>query len=197
VSKVDELIKGAAAGTMLGFGTWILYRFYRLLRANVTAEVPASDVEPYPTNAETSSGGACVKPEPRPGVEAFRDWVLRTYGGQKGDNKHDLGIWRACDTGGASEHKIGQAWDWGTTTKEPHGDALIAKLSANDWELGRRLGVAIVIWNRKIWTAWRRSEGWRAYTGADPHTTHVHFSFSRKGAMGETSGYALLRGGAV
>lgn len=34
--------------------------------------------------------------------------------------------------------------------------------------------VNTVIWNRRIWTWARRSEGWRRYTGRNPHTDHVH-----------------------
>lgn len=33
-----------------------------------------------------------------------------------------------------------------------------------------------VISNRRIWTWARRSEGWRPYTGANPHTLHAHIT---------------------
>lgn len=35
-----------------------------------------------------------------------------------------------------------------------------------------------VIWNHHIWSRARNSEGWRLYDGADPHTSHIHISFS-------------------
>lgn len=33
-----------------------------------------------------------------------------------------------------------------------------------------------VIWNRRIWSRDRRSEGWRPYEGDNPHDHHVHIS---------------------
>jgi len=33
-----------------------------------------------------------------------------------------------------------------------------------------------VIWNRRIWSKARASEGWRPYSGANAHTKHVHIS---------------------
>lgn len=38
--------------------------------------------------------------------------------------------------------------------------------------------VKYVIWNRRIWSLARNGEGWRPYTGKDPHTGHVHISVS-------------------
>jgi peptidoglycan hydrolase-like protein with peptidoglycan-binding domain len=51
--------------------------------------------------------------------------------------------------------------------------------------MASRLGVMYVIYNRKIWSAY--SPGWRDYTGADPHTSHIHISMSWNGARGHTS----------
>jgi hypothetical protein len=36
--------------------------------------------------------------------------------------------------------------------------------------------VKYVIYNRKIWSKAKSSQGWRNYTGSDPHTGHVHVS---------------------
>jgi hypothetical protein len=36
--------------------------------------------------------------------------------------------------------------------------------------------VKYVIYNRRIWSKARAGEGWRTYTGDDPHTSHVHVS---------------------
>ncbi|MEJ5915917.1 hypothetical protein WDV86_15920, partial [Pseudokineococcus sp. 1T1Z-3] len=49
----------------------------------------------------------------------------------------------------------------------------------------RRLGVMYVIWDSRIWASYRPT--WRAYTGASPHTDHVHISLTWDGAMGRTS----------
>lgn len=37
---------------------------------------------------------------------------------------------------------------------------------------------AYVIWNGRIYSFNRRDEGWRPYTGANPHRTHLHLSVS-------------------
>ena len=42
-----------------------------------------------------------------------------------------------------------------------------------------------VIWNRKIWNA--GAQTWKPYTGADPHTSHVHISLGWAGALKKTS----------
>lgn len=39
------------------------------------------------------------------------------------------------------------------------------------------LAVKYIIWNREIWDA-RNNGGWEAYSGASPHTNHVHISFT-------------------
>lgn len=36
--------------------------------------------------------------------------------------------------------------------------------------------VKYVIYNRRIWSKARNGEGWRVYTGSNPHTSHVHVS---------------------
>lgn len=42
------------------------------------------------------------------------------------------------------------------------------------------LGVDHVIWNRQIWSTQRG--GPRQYTGASPHTNHIHVFFTKAGA---------------
>ena len=51
----------------------------------------------------------------------------------------------------------------------------------------RRLGVMYVIWNGKIWGAYRSADGWRPYTGGESHSDHIHISLSWNGAMKSTS----------
>ena len=143
---------------------------------------PPADLEPFPTQAEVIAT-TCSKPGPRPGVEAFRAYVMQRFGGG------DAGIWRECDRGANSEHKEGRAWDWSITTKSTAPAGLLAWLEKDNWANARRLGIGIIIWDRRIWSSWKREQGWRPYTGPDPHTTHMHLSFSKKGAMGATSGY--------
>jgi hypothetical protein len=122
---------------------------------------------------------------------AFRDYIVARYGGW------DNGIARACDQGGASEHKEGRAWDWGVnaykgvpTVPQATIETMLGELLAGDAELARRMGVLYLIYNRRIWSAPKQAEGWRPYKGSDPHTDHVHISLSRAGAAAKTSFYA-------
>jgi hypothetical protein len=57
----------------------------------------------------------------------------------------------------------------------------------NDGAMARRLGVMYVIWDSRIWRSYQAARGWQPYSGASPHTDHVHLSFSWAGALGETS----------
>ena len=117
--------------------------------------------------------------------------MLRTYSWTR-----SLGIVRACDVGGRSEHKEGRAWDWGVNASSSRDVAAVRDLFAwlfatdrygNKHAMLRRLGIQYIIWNRQIWSSYNVSAGWRAYTGASPHTDHVHLSFSWPGANKITS----------
>jgi hypothetical protein len=137
-------------------------------------------------------------PDPKPGVLAFEDRVLAAY-----PKTTSLGISRDCSIGGTSEHKEGRAWDWGVRIDHPaekaDAEEVISWLLKDDrygnaHAMARRVGIMYLIWNRRIWTPW---SGWRTYcvqkkAGCvspgttndvrDPHTGHVHFSFSWDGA---------------
>lgn len=139
---------------------------------------------------------ATCDPEPKPGVLLFRDFVLASLGGGKG------WIERRCTQGGPSHHHEGRAWDWMVSAADPADvarvETLLGWLLASDESgqphaLFRRAGLDYVIWNRQIWSG--RTKNWQPYTGANPHTDHVHLSFGWPGARGETSLYDFLRGG--
>ncbi len=121
------------------------------------------------------------------GTKAFRDLVLKTY-----PCTTSGGIVRSCSAGGTSEHKEGRAWDWMLDYPHPAADALLEWLLATDEHgnqhaMARRLGVMYMIWNSKIWKAYQPAAGWQPYSGASPHTDHVHFSFSWASADQQTS----------
>jgi hypothetical protein len=148
----------------------------------------------YTSGIENLSGyvpQSTCQPTAKPGVVAWRDQLLRTY-----PFSRSLGITRACNVGGTSEHKEGRALDWGvrvTVTQEAAAaNTVIAWLLATDrygnkYAMARRLGIMYIIWNHRIWGAYNASQGWRAYTGSNPHTDHVHFSFAWAGANKQTS----------
>jgi peptidoglycan hydrolase-like protein with peptidoglycan-binding domain len=129
-------------------------------------------------------------PVAKPGTLALRSLLMATYGGR------DLGITRGCEIGALSEHKEGRAWDWGLSAAVPAEKALAQQFL--DWLTApgpngmaaanaRRLGVMYVIWNGKIWSAYRASQGWRAYSGGEAHAGHIHISLAWNGAMKQTS----------
>jgi hypothetical protein len=71
-----------------------------------------------------------------------------------------------------SDHNDGNAFD---LTHDPtHGVDCnqLSRLVINDTR------VTYVIWNRQIFNRARASEGWRPYTGANPHDHHMHVSIS-------------------
>ena len=130
-------------------------------------------------------------PTPKPGTLALRDLLLARY-----PSTNSLGISRACDVGGESEHKEGRAFDWGADVGNAADVAAVndflTQLFATDaqghtFALARRMGVMYVIWNHQIWGAYSANDGWRPYDGDNPHTNHVHISLSWAGARGETS----------
>ena len=129
-------------------------------------------------------------PVVKPGTDALRSLLMGTYGGR------DLGITRSCEIGALSEHKEGRAWDWGLNAAVPAEKAIAKQFLA--WLLApgpngmaavnaRRLGVMYVIWNGRIWSAYRASEGWRTYGGGEAHAGHIHISLAWNGATKRTS----------
>ena len=71
-----------------------------------------------------------------------------------------------------SDHNMGNAFD---VTHDPASGCdgnLISSLAIKDPR------VTYVIWNHRIYNRSRASEGWRKYTGSNPHTHHCHVSIS-------------------
>jgi hypothetical protein len=149
-----------------------------------TGTGPLDDLAPYQPQTTCS-------PRAKPGAVGFRRIVLASF-----PATGSAGISRACSIGGRSEHKEGRAWDWAVTVSSPSDRAatrrvfdwlLRADSGGRRFAMARRLGVMYIIHNRRIWGSYRADEGWRRYVGANPHTDHVHFSFSWAGARKQTS----------
>ncbi|MEJ7725385.1 MAG: hypothetical protein WKH47_00020 [Actinomycetes bacterium] len=154
----------------------------------------AAPTEPlFPEQIEAYAdydGQDTCQPAFKPGVVAFAQIVLAEYPETYGPLNP-----RAC-AGGTSEHYEGRAWDWMVDAYDS-ADAARAKdlldwllrddSFANDHALVRRLGLMYIIWNNQVWRAYDSGDGWQPYSGPNPHTDHVHFSFSWDGALQETS----------
>jgi len=143
----------------------------------------------------SSDGQDTCDPTAKPGVTGFRELLNDTYGSHTGY------ITRACGDGGTSEHKEGRALDYMLDIKDSADRAVandvLAWLMATDkygntHAMARRLGIMYIIWNRKIWWSYRASSGWQNYTGSNPHTDHIHFSFSWRGALKQTSWWTAV-----
>ncbi len=57
----------------------------------------------------------------------------------------------------------------------------------NKHAMARRLGIMYIVWNKQMWRAYKASSGWQPYSGSNPHTDHLHFSFSWAGAKKQPS----------
>ncbi|MCG8927344.1 VCBS repeat-containing protein [Lentzea sp. CC55] len=148
------------------------------------------EIDPY---AASDPQRTC-DPTPKPGVVDVQSLLVSTYG------RPSLGIGRQCSQGGASEHKEGRALDYPFNANDPgqraQGDDLVNWLLATDQHgnrhaLARRMGIMYIIWNRQIWST--RTLSWTPYSGASPHTDHVHLSFSWNGALKKTSWWSPLK----
>ncbi len=148
---------------------------------------PAGEVEGFAAYVPQTS----CDPKWRKGIRQFRDLVMKTY-----PQTQDWGSERDCTDDGISEHLDGRAWDWHADVKDPK--AFAAATDLLNWLMAkgpdgqqaywaRRLGIMYIGYNKRIWGSYRASEGWRRLSNSNPHTDHVHFSFSWAGAFGKTS----------
>lgn len=150
-----------------------------LLVPQPTRALPAAlDARP------TYRGAVSCDPVERPGAVAVGRLLSGTYG------VGTFGIARYC-AGGTSEHHEGRAIDWMFRADDPAQDAVarsaLAWLTGNNGEMARRLGVMYLIYDRKMWRAYDPAGAWKPYTGASPHTDHIHISLTWDGALQRTS----------
>jgi peptidoglycan hydrolase-like protein with peptidoglycan-binding domain len=138
----------------------------------------------------------------KPGSTNLGTLLTATYPGTT------YAVSRACgsDAMSTTEHYDGRAVDWFTNARtadgKARGEALVSWLTATDARgnvaaNARRLGVMYIIWNNRIWGAYRPADGWRPYSGCAStpspgsdtacHRNHVHLSLSWAGAMARTS----------
>jgi hypothetical protein len=168
-----------------------------LLPLGSAAAVPV--IEGFPHYQPQSK----CSPKPKPGTVALEKWLLKHYPGSG-----SLGISRACDSGGLSEHKEGRAFDWALDASSArdrgYAQRFIDKVRATDRfghraALARRMGIMYLIWNDHIYSASYHyakrpylNSGCRSLKKCSVslrHRNHMHISLTRKAARGETSWY--------
>jgi hypothetical protein len=156
----------------------------------IASGLPRKEFGPGIDPHATYDGQNTCSPKPKPGVLSFKRMVTRAFPATS-----EGYISRACSVGGQSEHKEGRAWDWPNNAYSARGRRRVGRLL--DWllkrdayshryALARRFGIMYIIWNRRIWFPFN---GWQAYHGTSPHTDHVHFSFTWKGARRRTTNW--------
>ncbi|MFD2078710.1 hypothetical protein SAMN05421678_113200 [Actinopolymorpha cephalotaxi] len=130
-------------------------------------------------------------PTPKPGVVDVLNLVRMVY------RPRWWGISGTCAGRMQSEHKEGRALDIAFNARSPRERAaaedflrwlLAPDQYGNQNAMARRLGVMYIIWDHQIWRSYRASSGWQPYSGTpNPHTDHIHISFSWQGALRQTS----------
>jgi len=137
--------------------------------------------------------------ERRSGLLAFKYMIMAQVGGG------DSGVHSCRPIQGKttlSYHADSRAWDWRMNAKRPADrervDQVLSWLLRTERGVphanARRLGIGEIIWDREIVTLWSNNPAppchheptgvscFRPYDGVNPHTDHVHFSFSVPGA---------------
>jgi hypothetical protein len=155
--------------------------------------ITALDIDVYPRGTRVTG---CADPlVGKPGVAAFRELILTQVGGAD----DGLAVCKkiANDSGSYSDHADGRAWDWHMHADNPADAAVVDQVlnwllrtdeRGNQNAVARRIGITYIIWNHQVYRVRDDGAAWRPYTStADPHDTHVHFSFSMAGATRETS----------
>jgi hypothetical protein len=108
------------------------------------------------------------------GAKALMAWYLGAYSAQGGTN---LGIYNCRNIAGSqtlSLHGEGRACDLGVPVGKQWAQTLADTLVAHSAELG----IQLVIYNRKAWSGRRPYDGWRDFTGDNPHRDHLHVELS-------------------
>jgi len=182
----------------IGAGAVVVVWAVTLVALNRATPPPArsvtvGDIDAYPMRTDVRR---CARPiVGKPGVQDFRTLILTQMGG--GDDGLAVCKRIANDSGDYSDHADGRAWDWHVVATRASDRVRVARVL--DWLLrtderghrnamARRIGITYIIWNHRYYRVDDDDAQWVPYTGtADPHDTHVHFSFSLPGSLRRTS----------
>lgn len=141
-------------------------------------------------------------PKPLAGTRQLGSWVARQHGGGY------VGMSRACSRkdGPTSDHQTGRAFDWSVDATRRADRQRVKQLFqrifaedrfGNEDALARRMGIAYLIWNDRMYPAWNqfRPEPYlsssctrlKKCSRTLRHRDHVHVSLSKAGAHARTS----------
>lgn len=162
----------------------------------------ASAARPLEDYADYQPAQRCA-PAAKPGTLELSRWLVRRHGSH-------ASISRGCRRGSAvtSEHQEGRAVDWSADARTAAGrqaaravldDLFRTDARGNEAVRARRMGVMYVIWDDRMYAAWREfrpepylSSSCRTKRRCSPtlrHRDHVHISLTRRAARGQTSWY--------
>lgn len=117
---------------------------------------------------------------PQPGAVAFMKWA-DDFDPQAGND----GIFNCRNVRGGSvysSHAEGRAddvhYDLVDGKPNPAGFAMVQLLRPHAADLG----IGVMIWDHRIWSAKSPGRDGRPYSGPDAHTTHIHVEFTRAAA---------------
>lgn len=115
-------------------------------------------------------------------------WFLGVYAARGGKN---LGIFNCRPVRGSTSttslHGEGRAVDFGIN---PHGAQYGTDLANRLMNNSAALGIQCIIWNRRIWSGSYATQGFRPYSGVNPHVDHLHVELSRAAAANLTAARA-------
>jgi hypothetical protein len=185
---------GRFTGGLLGVLTGLL------LAPTLVPAAPAQAAPALEGYADYQPATRC-SPKAKPGTRMLGRWLVKRYGGGFGP------ISRACG-GSTSEHTEGRAFDWtldaGTRKGRRAAEAFLDRARRTDrWgrtdALARRMGIMYVIWDDRMYAAWRGFRPEPYLSSSCPsrkrcsktlrHRDHVHVSLTRKAARARTSWY--------
>jgi hypothetical protein len=131
---------------------------------NVWAEIPLEITDP----AESHNWG-----QPQPAPQTLWHIVHQNF-----PRVRFSGIMREP---GHQDHSEGRAVDLGLFASQPEEAQLAGELISLLLANSKELGWAYFIWNRQIWSGDTGTP--TAYTGDNPHTDHIHISWSRENSQ--------------
>jgi hypothetical protein len=168
---------------------------------SVNPKVKIHHGNPRPDKLGSASVTQCSG-GPAAGTERLANYI--EYWWPRGES---AGIYNCRTVSGSSSYSLhagGRAYDHRLSVHNDKdkaaGDSLVAAFlradtKGNKYALAKRFGVQEIIWNCKIWTAERASEGLRPY-GACPtsndtiaHRDHVHIGQNLRGANRKTTAF--------
>jgi hypothetical protein len=171
-----------------------------LTPAPASARLPLEDFAGYEPASRCS-------PAAKAGTRRLARWIVARHGSHASISR---GCRRAGDV--TSEHQEGRAIDWSADARTARGRQGAARLldelfaadaDGNVAAKARRMGVMYVIWDDRMYAAWRefRPEPYlssscpsrRRCSATLRHRDHVHVSLTRRAARGRTSWYLARR----